>query len=150
MVSGQVFAGTVQGLNYQPGFTGALPVPGITVDPVTGQIVFTPTVSGNYVVVVQVEEWDDNGNLISVVMRDITFVVIPCMGSVPETLGVVNNTGGILTGPSSIEVCDGEPFCVDVLFTDADPGTILQVVSQATALLPGATFSVLQRGPLVP
>lgn len=147
LVSGQLFAGTAQGLNYQPGFTGALPVPGITVDPITGQISFTPTVSGNYVVVLQVEEWDDNGNLVSVVMRDITFVVIPCTGSVPETQGVVNNTGGILTGPSSIEVCDGEQFCVDVQFTDADPGTVLQVVSQAATLLPGATFNVLGTNP---
>lgn len=147
LVSGQLFAGTVQGLNYQPGFTGTLPIPGITVDPVTGQIVFTPTVSGNYVVVMQVQEWDDNGNLLSVVMRDITFVVIPCTGSVPETQGVVNNTGGIVTGASSIEVCDGEAFCVDVLFTDADAGTVLQVVSQATTLLPGATFNVIGSNP---
>lgn len=147
LISGQLFAGTAQGLNYQPGFTGALPVPGITLDPITGQIVFTPTVSGNYVVVVQVEEWDDNGNLLSVVMRDITFVVVPCTGNAPQTQGVVNNTGGILTGSNSIEVCDGEPFCVDVLFTDADPGTVLQVVSQAAALLPGSTFSVLGANP---
>ncbi len=145
--SGQLFAGTVQNLNYQPGFTGGLPVPGITVDPITGQIVFTPTVSGNYVVVIRVEEYDINGNLIGVVMRDITFVVIACTGSVPETQGVVNNTGGLLTGANSIEVCDGEAFCVDVLFTDADPGTMLQVVSQATALLPGATFSVIGNNP---
>lgn len=147
LISGQLFAGSAQNVNYQPGFTGGLPIPGITVDPITGQIVFTPTVSGNYVVVMQVEEYDNNGNLIGVVMRDITFVVIPCTGNVPETQGVVNNTGGILTGPSSIEVCDGEAFCVDVLFTDADPGTVLQVVSQATTLLPGATFTVLGGNP---
>ncbi len=147
LVSGQLFAGTAQNLNYMPGFTGGVPVPGITVDPITGQISFTPTVSGNYVVVMQVEEYDNNGNLIGVVMRDIVFVVIPCTGNVPETQGVVNNTGGLLTGPSSIEVCDGEAFCVDILFTDADPGTVLQVVSQAAALLPGSTFNVLGSNP---
>ncbi len=147
LVSGQLFAGTVQNLNYQAGFTGGIPVAGITVDPITGQIVFTPTAIGNYVVVIQVEEYDTNGQLIGVVMRDITFVVIACTGDVPETQGVVNNTGGILTGPNSIEVCDGEAFCLDVVFTDTDPGTVLQVVSQATALLPGASFIVSGTNP---
>jgi len=148
LVSGQYFNGTSeQALAYQPGFTGAFPVPGITVDPITGQIAFTPTAIGNYVVVMEVAEYDDNGNLIGTVMRDITFVVIACSGNVPQTQGVVNNTAGILTGPSSIEVCDGEAFCVDIQFTDADPGTVLQVVSQTTALLPGGTFNVLGTNP---
>ena len=148
LISGQYFNGTnEQPLVYQPGFSGAFPVPGITVDPITGQIAFTPSAIGNYVVVMEVAEYDGLGNLIGTVMRDITFVVIACTGNVPQTQGVVNNTAGILTSPSSIEVCDGQAFCVDVQFTDADPGTILQVVSQATALLPGATFNVLGTNP---
>ena len=45
---------------YQGGFTGANPIPGINIDPATGQITFTPNVQGNYVVVVLIEEFDAN------------------------------------------------------------------------------------------
>ena len=34
---------------YNAGFSGALPIPGVTIDPATGEIQFTPTVTGNYV-----------------------------------------------------------------------------------------------------
>jgi hypothetical protein len=149
LINARFFGGTVQDVNYQPGFSGGTPVPGITLDPVTGQIVFTPTISGNYVVVVEVEEFDSNGNLIGTVMRDVMFVVLPCTGNVPISQGVVNNTGGLLTGTNSIEVCEGEAFCVDLEFTDADPGTVLQVVSSATAVLPGSTFTVIGTNPAI-
>ncbi len=149
LINARYFAGTPQDVNYQPGFSGGAPVPGITLDPVSGQIVFTPTVSGNYVVAVEVEEYDVNGNLIGTVMRDIMFVVLPCTGSVPISQGAVNNTGGLITGTNSIEVCEGEAFCVDMEFTDADPGTVLQVVSTATAMLPGSTFTVIGTNPAI-
>ena len=82
-------------------------------------------------------------------MRDIMFVVLPCTGQSPISNGVVGNTGGTLTGPNSIEVCDGEYFCVDVQFTDADAGTTLDITSLATTLLPGATFTVVGTNPAV-
>ena len=77
------------------------------------------------------------------------FVVLDCLGTVPITAGLTNNTGGLITSPNSIDVCDGEAFCVDVVFTDADPGTVLQVISNALALLPGATFTVTGNNPAI-
>ncbi|HRW90291.1 MAG TPA: hypothetical protein P5027_10095, partial [Flavobacteriales bacterium] len=134
---------------YTAGYTGGNPVPGIMLDPVNGQITFTPTITGNYVVVVLVEEYDAMGNLIGTVMRDLMFTVLNCTGSAPTYGGLSNNTAGVVTGPGAIQVCDGEPFCVDLVFTDPDAGTVLNVVSQATTLLPGATFSVNGTNPAV-
>jgi hypothetical protein len=105
---------------YNPGYSGAQPIPGITLYPITGQLVFTPTIMGNYVVVLEVEQFDANGNSIGTVMRDIMFVVAPCSGSPPIVQGDVDihGPGGVsdpppmggpvtTTGPNSIEVCDG-------------------------------------------
>ncbi|MBK9195941.1 MAG: hypothetical protein IPO17_13400 [Flavobacteriales bacterium] len=136
---------------YQGGYTGLLPAPGITIDPATGQLSFTPALIGNYVVTVLVQEFDVNGVLIGSVMRDQMFVVLACTGNVPVTNGISGVTGGagtyLVTGSNSIEVCDGANVCVDVVFSDADPATVLQVVSLATVLLPGATFTVTGTNP---
>ncbi|MCB0795480.1 MAG: hypothetical protein KDB88_12145, partial [Flavobacteriales bacterium] len=132
---------------YAGGFSGSAPVNAVTLDPVTGQLSFFPTAVGNYVVAVLVEEFDANGVLIGSVMRDIMFVVLPCTGQVPTTMGITSSSGGVVTGTNSIEVCDGEAFCVDVEFSDADPGTVLNVESNALTLLPGASFVVTGTNP---
>src|ERR1035437_3333536 len=61
-------AGAVN-LTYVAGYSAALPIPGITINPATGALSFTPTMLGNFVVVVLVQEYDSNGNLIGTVMR---------------------------------------------------------------------------------
>ncbi|HEX2616824.1 MAG TPA: hypothetical protein VHL57_04730, partial [Flavobacteriales bacterium] len=140
MVNAQFYTGTVpMDVTYRPGFTGGTPVPGITLDQASGQITFTPAVAGNYVLVLQVDTYDAAGNYIGSVRRDIVFVVLPCTGNAPVAADapVVTGSNVILTGQYEIEVCNGSPFCFDMTFTDADPGTVLQVVSQAAALLPG-------------
>ena len=149
LVSGQYAAPAPTAVTYNPGYSGAVPIPGVLLDPITGQLTFTPTVVGNYVVVVLVEEFDANGQLIGTVQRDILFVVLNCTGIAPTASSITNNTGGTITGPASIEVCEGEPFCVDIVFTDVDPATVLQVISQATILLPGATFTVTGSNPAI-
>ncbi|MCW5899457.1 MAG: gliding motility-associated C-terminal domain-containing protein [Flavobacteriales bacterium] len=134
---------------YNPGFTGAEPIPGITIDPATGQIEFTPTVIGYYVVVVQVNTYTANGTLIGYIKRDMMFAVVPCPGLVPVPQGLSNNTGGVILAPNQFEVCDGQAFCVDYTFIDPDAGGVLQVVSNAVAQLPGATFTVNGSNPAV-
>jgi hypothetical protein len=43
---------------YQGGYSGASPINGININPSTGEITFTPTIQGNFVVVVLIEEFD--------------------------------------------------------------------------------------------
>ena len=135
-------------INYSGGFTGIAPIPGITIDPNTGQLAFTPTATGSYVVVVEVTTYDTNGVPIGTVMRDFLFVVSNCAGTPPTTTGLTNGTAGFITGTGSVEVCDGVPFCVDIPFSDADPGAIT-LTSNVAALLPGATFVVTGTNPAV-
>ncbi len=132
---------------YQPGFTGAEPFPGMTIDPNTGQLTFSPGVQGNYVVVIQIASYDANGNLIGTVMRDLMFVAVPCTGVAPTTNGLSNVQGASITATNAVEVCDGVPFCVDLVFDDPDPTNVISMVTDATQLLPGATFTVTGTAP---
>ena len=53
---------------YAAGFSGPAPIAGVTIDPNTGEIQFTPTVAGNYVFAVLIEEFDAAGNLVGSIM----------------------------------------------------------------------------------
>ena len=57
-VSGQTVSPVLGPLNYSPGYSGTEPIPGIAIDPSSGQITFTPTVTGNYAIVVQVATYN--------------------------------------------------------------------------------------------
>lgn len=78
---------------YNPGYSAAQPVPGASIDPVTGQLQFTPPQIGNTVFVVAVQEYDAAGILIGTVMRDIMFVAQPCSGNAPQPVGNAQLTG---------------------------------------------------------
>lgn len=134
-------------VSYQSGYNGSTPIPGITLDPNTGQIQFTPTTTGNYVVAVLIEEFDSNGNLVGSIVQDFQFEVINCSGNnnppVPPATGISNFTGsGNQTGPTNIEVCEGDNFCFRVEFTGAATDSIY-LTSNVAYALPGATITQL-------
>lgn len=73
LVSAQSAEGVVA--PYTPGFN-ADARPGIAMNTATGEVTFTPeTQQGSYVVTVQVQQFDGNGNLIGTMVRDMQFVV---------------------------------------------------------------------------
>ena len=141
LISGRQDANT--NLVYAAGFSPTQPIPGIVLDPQTGTITFTPTQTGNFIVVVLVQEYDSNGNLVGSVLRDMQFTVITCTNLVPNAPSAVGNfTGtGLQTGPLSVELCVGNDFCLDLVFTDPDVGDTLTLTSNVTSVLPGATFT---------
>lgn len=143
--------GPATSVTYAGGYSGTAPIPGITIDPNTGQINFTPTLVGNYVVAVLIEEYDANGNLVGSVIQDFQYEVINCTNIVPNNPvgGVTNYTGsGGTTGPNSIQVCEGDSFCFDVVFDDNDPTNILTVTSNASSIFPGANLTITGTNPV--
>ncbi|MCB0792705.1 MAG: gliding motility-associated C-terminal domain-containing protein [Flavobacteriales bacterium] len=132
----------ITSLSYGTGYSSTAPIPGIALDPNTGAVNFTPTITGNYIVVVQVEEYDDNGNLIGTVMRDMQFTVINCTNILPDSpLSLTNLTGDASqTGPTSVELCLGDQFCFDLVFMDGNANDSLTLTSNVDLVLPGATF----------
>ena len=132
---------------YAAGYTGPSPINGIAINPNTGEITFTPTIQGNFVVVVLIEEFNSNGDLVGSVMQDFQFEIIACNNIGPSlpTGGIVNFYGdAILTGPFDIEACEGDSIYFDMEFTDNDLFDSLFISSNITQLFPGAT--VVQNG----
>jgi hypothetical protein len=140
-------------LPYTAGYSGVHPISGITIDPVTGQINFTPTTLGNFVVVVMVNEYNKTtGTLMSTVMRDIQFVVMSCANTPPEiNAGVITNLMGnaIQTSPNSIDICEGNTFSFTATYTDVDiTDTLFIANTNITTALPGATYTLSGSNPL--
>lgn len=138
-------------VTYNGGYSGTVPIPGVTIDPNTGQISFTPTLVGNFVFAVLITEYDANGNVTGTVTQDFQFIVINCVNQVPQppAAGIVNFVGqGAITALNSIEVCEGDNFCFDLVFTDPNPGDILIVTSNITQTFPSATVNFVGTNPV--
>jgi gliding motility-associated-like protein len=138
-------------LTYAAGYSATSPIPGITINPFTGMLTFTPSTLGNFVVVVLVEEYDSNGNLIGTVMRDIQFIVQSCSNSVPDPVAgqITGMTGSaVQTGPYSIELCEGSDFTFTATYTDQNAADVLTLISNIATVLPGSTFTSSGTNPI--
>lgn len=130
-------------ISYQTGFTAGVPIPGISVNANTGELSFTPTQQGLFVVVMEVSEYNSIGQLISTTLRDIQFVVEPCTNQSPAApVGGFTNFTGTATavGTNEINAAPGENFCLDVTFSDPNLTDALVLTSNATIAMTGATF----------
>lgn len=137
---------TGNSLNYSPPNSGAVPIPGITINSANGDLSFTPNQVGNFVVVVLVEEFDDNGNLVGSLTQDFQFEVINCPANTNpvEPTGISNYSGdGTQLSNNEIEVCPGDQFCFQLEFTDLNAGDSIFISSNLNVALPGATFTQL-------
>jgi hypothetical protein len=136
-------------VTYSSGFSGTSPFQGINIVAGTGQLTFTPLLTGRYVVVIEVTTFNSFGEVIGKVMRDLMFVVIACDDTPPISSNITNQTPGLEVGPNSVGVCQGQSFCVEMIFSDIVPSTQVSVTSNALALLPGCTFTVTGTNPAV-
>ena len=134
---------------YSAGYNFNAPIPGITIDPLTGQICFTPNTNGNFVVTIMVTETDAAGNVIGTYMQDIQFVIMNCPNAPPSAPNNLTNvTGsGTVTGNTSIQLCENDNFCAELVFTDADAVDIITLSSNIAAVLPGATITINNGSP---
>lgn len=134
---------------YQGGYSGGQPFPGAVIDPITGQLLFTPTVTGYYVVVIEVKSYNSGGQLIGRVMRDLMFAVIVCDGSPPASNGITGQTGGIWTQPFTMYACNGLNFCVDIPFWDPQGINTISVTTNVSTVLPGSTVTYSGTNPVI-
>ena len=81
--------------------------------------------------------------MIGTVKRDVEFTVIACTNSIPDAPVTMTDLTGteIQTGPTGLEMCVGDEFCLDLIFTDQNIGDSLTLTTNATLALPGATFT---------
>lgn len=137
---------------YESGFSGLLPIPGITIGHNTGQLSFTATSTGTYTIVIEVEEYNAAGVLIGTIRHDILFVVENCPQPVPEPDpgGFSNYTGsGTVVDNNIIQVCGGDQFCAEIEFSSVNAASIITLSSSIETALPGATFTTSGTNPVV-
>ena len=81
--------------------------------------------------------------MIGTVKRDVEFTVIACTNSIPDAPVTMTDLTGteIQTGPTGLEMCVGDEFCLDLIFTDQNIGDSLTLTTNATLALPGATLT---------
>ncbi|MBK6526963.1 MAG: gliding motility-associated C-terminal domain-containing protein [Crocinitomicaceae bacterium] len=140
-------------ITYIGGYTATEPIPGMTINATTGQLNFTPTVPGNFVVTILIEEFDVLGNLVGTMMQDIQFFVQICPNTPPNApIGITNfdnfGTNAVLNG-NTITLCTADQFCFEVVFDDPDLGENLVLSSNIDLFLPGATFTQTGTNPAI-
>jgi gliding motility-associated-like protein len=139
-------------VTYGGGYSGTSPMPGITIDPNTGLISFTPTMVGNFVVTFLVVERNSSGVIIGSIIRDIQMVVVNCSNQVIAcNAGAITNLtgfGATQTGPNSMQICENIPFSFTTSFTDPDAGDILSFTSNILQVLPGAVITSTGTNPI--
>ncbi|MCB0766194.1 MAG: hypothetical protein KDB95_03190 [Flavobacteriales bacterium] len=138
-------------VQYNTGYSGAEPYNGMTIDPETGLITFTPTASASFVVVVKVTEHDAQGAVIGSVMRDMVFNIVPCTNQPPAAeSGVFSTSSGTanIEDDRSLSVCGEGPFCATLTVGDPDNDQELVLTSNIDSILPGAEYELTGLNPV--
>ncbi|NRA13450.1 MAG: T9SS type A sorting domain-containing protein, partial [Crocinitomicaceae bacterium] len=109
--------------------------------------------TGNFVVAIQINSWDSNGDLICSITHDFQIIVMSCTNTPPANPagGIQNFSGtGNLLGPNTVGACYGDLVCFDVVFSDlVDLSDNITIQQDGTTLLPGATFVQTGTNPAV-
>ena len=129
-------------ISFSPPFSVNNPISsstGMQLNNVTGQMCFTPTTVGNWVVTILVEEWREiNGvwTIVGTSIRDMQLVVQACSNTQPILMpdaggNLVQNLSGGATMPDSvtIKICPGDSLNFDLVFSDPTTTTNLTVTT---------------------
>jgi hypothetical protein len=103
-----------------------------SVDPINGDINFTPSQNQIGVMAIRVNEYR-NGVLIGCVVRDMQFTIIQCQNNLPTASGVGGSNNYTLTIPACSDTCFN--------ITSADLDAADNVSMTWNSGIPGATFS---------
>lgn len=130
---------------WQPGYTALTAINGISINSATGQLSFLPTTQGNFVVAVKVCDYDRaTGNLLGCIVRDVQLIVQNCFNLPPTSNGggMTNaSSNAINSGNDSLTICEGELLTFDIVYIDNDSVVTIDLLSDVTIALPGATTS---------
>ncbi len=120
-------------------------------NPVTGQISFTPAQGIQQITVTAVRIYEyRNGKIIGYVTRDIEIIVRNCQNTPPYGSGIQNLIGGGLTGPNSFTLCANSHTSFQITAKDSDlPKQSITVTTNAALVLSGATASVVDTNPAI-
>jgi hypothetical protein len=127
----------------------------ITFDSTTGQLSFTPLLTGNYVIAYRVCEYR-NGILLGCVDFDFMFVIINQNNVQPFMQSGISNFQGnaTLVDSVTIDMCVGQNFSFQLTFLDSlglgqTVGDSISISSNIATILPGAVITASNGNPAV-
>ena len=125
------------------------PMPGLSLDSLTGLVTLNPTMLGTFVFAVEVTEYDSTGTWISKYIRDVQVVVEACTNQLPyDSLGLVASVqGGIKTGDYGIDMCQGADFSMSANYSDPDTTQLLTLSTNVEQVIPGASAIITDGNP---
>ena len=127
--------GPATSVTYLAGYSAQQPLisnPGVSFDPLTGDICMTPTLIEVTVLAVKVEEWR-NEIFVGSVVRDIQLRSIACNNTLPTLFGING------TGQYAISACAGSTLNFNVPSFDPDAGQT--VTLNWNNAIPAASFT---------
>tara|TARA_R110002050_G_scaffold221441_1_gene357287 strand:- start:75696 stop:80135 length:4440 start_codon:yes stop_codon:yes gene_type:complete len=142
---------------YVTGYTYLQPTPGnnAVLNSTNGQLTFTPTSLGVYVIVIRIEEYDRATGVVKATsIRDIQVVVQNCTNLQPkfDSGGIYNfsSTTGSRIDSNTVDICIGDSFSFDVSITDPDTLQTLSLYHNVyRALDSNATVTLTNGNPAV-
>ncbi len=131
------------------GATCAVPIPGLTMDSQTGLISFKATTQGAWIVAFYVSEYEKcSGILKGKTYREIQFRVESCPNAnnkpaIASRLGITSSDG-FINSNGALEICEGKILSWNDTLSDPDVNDVLQLSSNVTSVLPGATLNEIR------
>ncbi|MBK9452879.1 MAG: T9SS type A sorting domain-containing protein [Bacteroidetes bacterium] len=130
---------------FQVGYSTTSPLGptwGCSIDSSTGLLRMTAQPGSPQIGVVCVTTSEfRNGNLIATNTRDMQIVVLQCNGNntPPAVTSIALANGNASVIGNHVYTCIQNPFCLDIIAADANPGQVFSYFWSAS--IPGATFS---------
>ncbi len=140
-------------ISFAPGFSLEVPVfttdGAFDLDPISGQLSFTPGAEQFSVVTIRIDEYRD-GVWIGNTMRDMQIVVTDCPGNFnPQQLGTFHALeGAVALDENSLRSCPGDTISFVLQFDDLNPADILSLSTTLPLVLPGASLSISGSNPI--
>jgi hypothetical protein len=135
-----IMGNSTQNATYQPGYSGASPIIGFTVDALTGILNYNGTAAiGNYYLAIKATEYDRVTGLIkSTIIRDFG-LLMGAPGTGAKYLFEAPTSNGFSNSNNSITLCGASANTVDLSFTSTLANVNLW--SDISWKYPGVTFS---------
>lgn len=125
--------------SYTSGYSGIYPFGSsmfILLDSNSGKLTFIAATTGFYALAIRIDEYDNSGNHLGYIIKDIGVFIQSCNNSVPKVGSITNFSGdGVLLDSNSIEVCIGDTIDFDIYVSDSDLNDTISIVSNIQQVL---------------
>jgi hypothetical protein len=132
-------------MTYADGFDSMNPMPGAVLNETTGRFDYSTESQGRYFIVIEVDEYNELGSILSKMNIDFLIVNVTCadsgLGAGSDQLSGL--TEGVQSnGPLSIEVCQNQTFCGELVYPIGTEDLNIEVQHDLQEILDNVEVSI--------